>query len=282
MSSRISKLAVVAGTFVLLVWPAAAAKKECRYPAAPNASVNVVNQFGDVNVRPAAGSQIVVSANTTSEQVEVDCSQVDGRVEATTHFLQRADSAHGRVDYEISIPPSVSVSVRNASGPIHLNGLNADISLRSDTAAIEVRDLSNAHLRVMTVNGPVTLQNVTGGYVEVLSSGGDVHLNSVSGPKVTVSTTSGSISYAGDFGHGGEYSLTNHTGNIDVALPSSASVDLDARSSHGSVEDSFPLQQKTHLTNTLVAGRSFAGTSNSGSSSVQLRSFSGKIRVKKQ
>ena len=138
----------------------------------------------------------------------MDCSQVDGRVEAITHFLQRADSAHGRVDYEISVPPAVNVSVRNASGPIHLNGLNADISLRSDTAAIEVRDLSNAHLRVMTVNGPVTLQNVSGGYVEVLSSGGDVHLNSVSGPKVTVSTTSGSISYAGDFGHGGEYSLT--------------------------------------------------------------------------
>ena len=82
--------------------------------------------------------------------------------------------------------------------------------------------------------------------------------------------------------NGGEYSLTNHTGNIDVTLPSSASVDLDARSSHGSVEDSFPLRQKTHLANALVAGRSFAGTSNSGSSSVQLRSFSGKIRLKKQ
>jgi len=282
MSSPIYKLAALAGMCALLTLPAAAAKKECRYPAATNASVNVVNQFGEVTVRPAAGSQIVISANPASEQVEVDCSQVDGRVEATTHFLQRADSAHGRVDYEISVPPSVNVSVRNASGPIHLNGMSADITLRSDTAAVEARDLSNAHLRVMTVNGPVTLQNISGGNVEVLSSGGDVHLNSVSGPKVTVSTTSGNIFYDGDFGHGGEYSLTNHTGNIDVTLPSSASVDLDARSSHGSVEDSFPLRQKTHLANALVAGRSFAGTSNSGSSSVQLRSFSGKIRLKKQ
>src|SRR5204863_5157296 len=129
----------------------------------PKPAVTSVYQFGEGCVRTAAAAQIVLSANSGGSSVAVDCSQVCGRVEATTHFLQRADSAHGRVDYEISVPPSVNVSVRNASGPIHLNGMSADITLRSDTAAVEARDLSNAHLRVMTVNGPVTLQNISGG-----------------------------------------------------------------------------------------------------------------------
>jgi DUF4097 and DUF4098 domain-containing protein YvlB len=76
--------------------------------------------------------------------------------------------------------------------------------------------------------------------------------------------------------------LVNHSGNIDVALPASASVDLSARSITGSVENDFPLRAKSHTALTISQGRSFAGTSNAGASSVQLRSFSGKIRVKKQ
>jgi len=109
-----------------------------------------------------------------------------------------------------------------------------------------------------------------------------VQLSDVTGPKVSVNTAAGDISYEGDFGGGGQYSLSSHTGAIDVLLPATASVDLDARTVRGSVENDFPLQQKTHPTYAYVAGRSFAGTSNSGSSSVQLRSFSGKIRVKKR
>ena len=76
--------------------------------------------------------------------------------------------------------------------------------------------------------------------------------------------------------------MTTHSGSIDLMLPATASVDLTARSSKGSVENEFPLEEKTHHSFVPQQGRSFAGTSNSGSSSVELQSFSGKIRVKKQ
>ena len=39
---------------------------------------------------------------------------------------------------------------------------------------------------------------------------------------------------------------------------------------------------KQHVPFSVTSGRAFAGTSNSGASSVQLRSYSGTIRVKKQ
>jgi hypothetical protein len=76
--------------------------------------------------------------------------------------------------------------------------------------------------------------------------------------------------------------MTTHSGAIDLLLPAAASVDLTARSTRGSVENEFPLQEKAHHSFVPQQGRSFAGTSNSGSSSVELQSFSGKIRVKKQ
>jgi len=67
-----------------------------------------------------------------------------------------------------------------------------------------------------------------------------------------------------------------------MSLPQTASVDITARSVSGDVQNDFPLSQKTHTSFTPQTGRSFAGTSNSGASSVQLQSFSGRIRVKKQ
>jgi len=99
---------------------------------------------------------------------------------------------------------------------------------------------------------------------------------------VQVTTTQGGIRYNGEFGSNGEYSLISHSGNIDVALPEGASVDMMAESVQGSADNDFPLQRKQHSSSLPHKGRSFSGTSHSGSSSVQLSSFSGKIRVKKR
>jgi DUF4097 and DUF4098 domain-containing protein YvlB len=76
--------------------------------------------------------------------------------------------------------------------------------------------------------------------------------------------------------------MSTHSGNIDVSLPEAASVDMNAHSASGTVENDFPLEAKKHPVFVPKSGSSFAGTSHSGSSSVELRSFSGKIRVKKQ
>jgi DUF4097 and DUF4098 domain-containing protein YvlB len=118
--------------------------------------------------------------------------------------------------------------------------------------------------------------------VDIQSAGGTVQLSNVTGQRVTVGTTSGNIEYLGDCSGGGDYILTTHSGAINVTLPATASVDLTARSTNGQVENAFPLQEKSHNSFVPHQGRSFAGTSNSGSSSVDLQSFSGKIRVKKQ
>ena len=87
---------------------------------------------------------------------------------------------------------------------------------------------------------------------------------------------------SGDCSGGGDYSLSTHSGNIDVTLPPSASVDITARSITGAVEDGFQLQSDSHPTMPITAGKSFAGHANSGAASLHLRSFSGKITVKKQ
>ena len=262
---------------------AAENRKEFKYAAAPGSSVTIINEFGPVTVKPAPGHQVIIVATTRSDKVEVDSSQTGNRVEARTHFLQKASEEEGLVSYEVSLPAKVAVLVRAATGPIQAEKLLGDVTLKGDAARVTVRDVNNVHVHVQTVGGPIELTNIAGGRVDVISSDGGVRLTSVSGPKVTVNTASGDITYDGDLGASGEYSFTNHSGNIDVTLPAKASIDLMARSITGSVQNDFPLQKKAHASLNLVdEARASVGTSNAGSCSVQLRSFSGKIRVKKR
>jgi DUF4097 and DUF4098 domain-containing protein YvlB len=118
--------------------------------------------------------------------------------------------------------------------------------------------------------------------VEIDSVSGDVTLTSVTGPLVRVSSTSGRIQYDGDFGYAGEYRFNSHSGNIDATIPEDASVDVKAQSVRGLVQNDVPLQPKVHTSFLVKEGSSFAGTINKAASSVWLRTFSGKIHLKKR
>jgi DUF4097 and DUF4098 domain-containing protein YvlB len=260
-------------------------RKDVKIEIAPGGSLNVVTGGGSVILHSGSGRQVLISYVTHSDKVEVDQSGASNqRVELRSHVLsdQKPTAEEAGVDYEITVPSDVSVNVSTTSAPVNADGLSGDIGLSSETGQITVRNSQKAHVRVRGMTGAVTLNNVTLSRVEIQSSGGTVMLTKVTGQRVSVGTTSGNIEYHGDFWGGGDYLLTTHSGAIDVTLPKTASVDLTARSNKGSVENDFPLEEKSHNSFTPQSGRSFAGTSNSGSSSVELQSFSGKIRVKKQ
>jgi DUF4097 and DUF4098 domain-containing protein YvlB len=261
-------------------------RKEAKIDIAAGGTVNIVSGGGSVALRSGPGHQLLVTYTLHSAKVEVDqnASANRQRVELLTHTLpgEKPTAEEAKVDYDVTVPAGISVNVSTTSAPITADGVNADIGLSSETGQITVHNIAKSHVRVRSMTAPVTLQDVTISRVDIQSTGGAVQLKNVTGPRVSVGTTSGNIEYLGDCSGGGDYLLITHSGAIDVTLPPTASVDLTARSTNGQVENAFPLQEKTHNSFVPQQGRSFAGTSNSGSSSVELQSFSGKIRVKKQ
>jgi len=265
---------------------AADSRKEARIDIAPGGTVNIVSGGGSIALHSGAGHQLLVSYTVHSAKIEVDQSSSDNkqRVELLTHALpgEKPTADEAKVDYDVTVPAGVSVNVSTTSAPITADGISSDIELSSETGQITVHNIAKSHVHVRSVTAPVTLQNVTMSRVDIQSTGGAVQLKNVNGQRLAAGTTSGNIDYEGDCSGGGSYILTTHSGAINVTLPATASVDLTARSTTGAVENDFPLQQKPHISFVPQQGRSFAGTSNSGSSSVELQSFSGKIRVKKQ
>jgi len=282
-----------AGVLVMIVsasvW-AADTRKEFKYNALPGSTVKVSNSSGSIEVHPvAAGRQVIIAATTHSDKVQVNSSQMGNRINATTDFVQPVDpgSKDGQVEYEVSVPSDCGVVIQNGSGVTRLDGVHSDVTLDAESGQIELSNITNAHVHVQTLDAPVTLTNIHSQHVEVVSSGGKVQMTNVTGHAVTAKTDGGEITYDGDFAGGGEYSLVNHTGNINVNLPATASVDLAARSLKGTVQNDFPFRPKAAEAHPSAnsandKARAFLGTSNSGLSSVQLNSFSGTIRVRKR
>jgi len=282
MSGRIIELVAIgtllAGTLV------AQTHQEYRFNVGPKAGVSVNNAYGSISVKPSTGNVVVINASLFSGKVEVDKNLVGNRVEIQSHLLPGADAVSGRVDYEILVPADASITLHSSTGPLRAERLHGDVTLEGSAATVEIRDITGAHVHVKTLNGPVTLTNVQEGHVEIDSLSGEVTLNGVTGPLVQVVSTSGSIQYVGDFGDRGEYRLTSHSGNIVATVPESTSADVSARSVRGEVHDEIPLQPKTHTWFVVKEGSAFWGTMGrtAVSSTVVLRSFSGKIHLRKR
>ncbi|MGA7302704.1 MAG: DUF4097 family beta strand repeat-containing protein [Candidatus Sulfotelmatobacter sp.] len=282
LSKRAAGLATV--TLILLGTLVAESKKELHFTVGPRAGVSVINPYGSISVKPSLGNTVMVTAILHSDKVEVDNNQSGNRVDIQSHLLPGADASSGRVDYEILVPADASITLHSSTGTLHAEKLHGDVNLEGPGANVDVRDISNAHVHVKTMNGAVNLDNIKNGHVEVDSLSGEVTLNGVNGSLVQVVSTSGRINYIGDFGNSGEYRLTSHSGDIDATIPEWTSADVSARSVRGEVHDDIPLQPKSHTYFPLDKGRAFAGTVGrvAVSSTVVLRTFSGKIHLRKR
>jgi DUF4097 and DUF4098 domain-containing protein YvlB len=282
MSARTVQLvavgAMLAGTLF------AETHKSFHFNVGPKSGISVNNPYGSISVKASTGNTIVVNALLYSDKVEVDNNQSGNRVDIQSHLLPGADPQSGRVDYEIFVPGDASVTLHSMTGALHAEKLHGDVDMEGSTATVDVRDVSEAHVHVRTLNGPVSISNVQDGHVEVDSLSGEVTLTSVTGPLVQVNSTSGNINYIGDFGNSGEYRLTSHSGDIEATVPASTSANVIAHSVRGEVHDDIPLQPKSHTALVMDKARAFAGTigSMAVSSTVMLRTFSGKIHLKKR
>ncbi|MGA2004775.1 MAG: DUF4097 family beta strand repeat-containing protein [Terriglobales bacterium] len=279
----LQRTTVVALVVVSCVASAALAqtRKEYRYTVGPNANISVDTQFGAISVKPGTNSQVIVIATLQSDKTEVDNLQHGNRIEIASHLQAGTDQQSGRVDYELRVPADATLSLRSSSGPLSAENLEGDLTLEGSDAVVDVHNMSNGHVHVSTMGGPITLSDIRNGHVEISSISGAVTLKSVTGPLVRANSGSGRIFYEGDFGSGGDYKLTTHSGDIEAIAPADTSADFSAHSIRGKVENDFHLQPH-HYRFTPEEGRSFFGSLGKAASKVVLHSFSGRIRLKQR
>jgi DUF4097 and DUF4098 domain-containing protein YvlB len=266
---------VVVVITLLALTAAAQEKKEITYTVGPKAVVSITNNYGPITVKPSPNRQVVVESVIHSDTVSLVNEQHGDRIEL--HSISTRQGAN-LVDYTVLVPVDAFVSLHSSDGTIRAQGLRGDVILEAAGASVEVTDISDAHLHVRTLSGPINLTDIRNSHLDIHSVSGNVNIHNVTGPSVEVNSGSGRISYDGDPGPAGEYLLSSHSGDLDVSIPASALVDIKARSIQGQSDADFPVANgfaSTGTRNLLLKPGTLTG------SRFELRSFRGKIKLKR-
>jgi Putative adhesin len=271
--SRISTVLLVVLSLLSLL-AAAQEKKEFSCTVGPGAVISITNNYGPITVKPSGSSQVVVETLSHSDTVSLVNEQHGNRIE-----LRSISSRQGinLVEYTVQVPATAFITLRSSDGTLRAQGLRGDVVLDAASGLVEVADISDAHLHVKTLSGPITLTDIRNSHLDIHSVRGNVDLHNVTGPSVEVNSGAGRITYDGDPGRIGEYLFTSHTGDLEVSIPASAWVEIKARSIKGQSEPEFP-----NVASAPTMGQvNLTGKPGKIGSRFELRSFSGKIRLKR-
>jgi hypothetical protein len=250
----------------------------------PTPRVSVSNLAGKIVVRGWNKTQVHAIYLPSSPQMEVDFDQLpaQGRAEKV-HFITRVSSESARdgaVDYTLDVPRASSLEIHNPQGSVRIESIQGSTSVDSIAGAVSLTDVTG-HLSVETVGGDIDIIGASG-RVEAYSTSGNLHFINASPSDVRATTTTGDIVYQGDFAPGGRYVITDYSGNIEILCPPTASFELTAKTVRGRLENTFPLVSNRRLASPLNHGSSIFGTLSTGKATLELKSFSGAIRIHPQ
>lgn len=265
------------------VWAAGPGRVEKTFDTTPTPRITLSNLTGRVVVKGWEKSQVHALCTTSSPRVEVDTEQMPPRGQAEkihllTHVLDpQVRGKDQTADYTLEVPADSSLEIRNCEGSVQIEKLQGDIRVESVDSPVSLTDVAG-HLAVHSVGGDIEIVRPSG-RVEASSVTGNLHLVAPSSFELDGNTTSGKMVYEGDFVSGSDYHLRTYSGDIDIRCPASVSLELDARSMHGRLDNRIKLTPAKRHRGLALAGNTLLGTTNSGKATLQLRSFSGNIRI---
>jgi hypothetical protein len=254
---------------------AAQETKEVTYTVKRRAVISITNAYGAITVKPSGNRRVVVTTVSRSDAVSFVNEQHGNRIELRSMSTRRGAAL---VDYTVLVPADAIVALRSFDGALHAQGLRGDVILEALTAPVEVTDISDAHLHVKTLSGPISLSTIRNCHLDVHSVNGAVNLRDVTGSSVEVNSRGGRIAYEGDPGSAGEYLLASDSGDLEISIPASASVEIKTQSLNADFDQGFPnagsapaMGRRNLLLNPgIVSASRFV-----------LHSFRGKIHVKR-
>ena len=175
------------------------------------------------------------------------------------------------------------VTVKNIGGDISLNGIEQGINASTYEGDVMVENSGGA-ISLESANGNIVAFDVApseiGDVFKAKTISGAITLQQIEHRQNEISSTSGSIKYTGAFQSGGQYNLRTTNGSILLAIPEKSSCKIYA--SYGNGKFSSELKLNIITENNTSQAQKLAASLGSGDASVNLTTYSGAIRIKKQ
>ena len=252
----------------------------------PGGRLELDNFEGSITITVWNRNAVRVEASHGSrDEVEVE---VSGPV-VTVRGTGRHGSAS--VDYRITVPAAMDLSLSGQSGDITVEGTTGEVSVETVEGNITVQGGSGfislhsveGEIRLERASGRIDLNSVDGditladaaGEIRAETVDGEIELTRIDSPEVEARTVDGNISYEGKIREKGRYRFASHDGDVSIAVPElNAAVSVSTFS--GEFESDFPVTLSS-----TKPGRRLSFTLGAGSARLELESFDGTIRIRK-
>ncbi len=163
-----------------------------------------------------------------------------------------------------------NTTVKTSGGKLAFKNLEGTLTANTSGGSIEVEDCRGS-IEIETSGGDITMADGTG-TLAAKTSGGQIDVRNFSGD-TEVRTSGGNLSLERITGKIIGKRLETSAGNIDVSLPTTATMDIDARTSVGEVFSRLPLETSD------VDREHLRGKLNGGGKSVKLETSAGNITI---
>jgi hypothetical protein len=224
--------------------------------------------FGGSGSEPARGAKMYVES--PNEDVALAAGELELRVPARARVWAKSGSAKSEVDGVTG-----GLDLNTVGGSVQVGGAPRELNVESMDGAIAV-DGSPGWVRLKTAAGDITMKggspdaafNTVSGTIRV--SGGPLD-------RARFESVTGAITFDGEVAKGASLSFDSHSGAVDVQLGASASLEVDAVTVAGAIENR--LTARRPVPGREGRGQEFGTSLGRGEGRLVVRTFKGTIRL---
>lgn len=277
---------------------AAQQKVDIRRAATPDVSVRLSGHFAALTISQwPKDSMALIGVVATGTRVEGGALNPTGPVQGMKMFAESPEGTsivNNRL--ELFVPRGARVWVKTGSADIVVNGVAGGLDLNIVGGSVRVNGKPR-ELIVESMDGAVTFTGYAD-FARIKTATGDITLTEAGGEDLTLTTVSGAvrvapgerelqrgrfesvtgpIAYTGKLDRGADLRFDTHSGAVDLRIPRSSSLEMDAISITGAIENGWSSSRP-------IAGREGRGmelgfSSGMGGARVSIRSFKGNVRI---
>jgi DUF4097 and DUF4098 domain-containing protein YvlB len=246
-------------------------------------------QGGNVSVRAGEDGRLRVRAmHSPATRVRIRQQENAVRIDASSN---RGDARD--MGWEIFVPASNRIRIEGVDLTVNIQGLTADAVVSTVNGNITVNGARNVDLtslqgnivvtgargRVVAsaLNDAIRITDVEG-EIKAEAVNNAVILTRINATRVEASSINNRVQFDGVLRANGIYNLSSHNGDVVVSVPANTNASVTLSTQSGSFESDFPVQVQGNLTG---RGGSFSFTLGAGGPKLDLSSFNGTIRIRR-
>jgi DUF4097 and DUF4098 domain-containing protein YvlB len=238
-------------------------------------------------------------AKENAAKVTIDVTAEADAVRVETNYPKHnggfwgGDSIKVSVDYKVWIPEQAGVELKSISGDVEVAAIGGKAKIECVSGDVGLQGAAGADIKL--TSGDLKMQNISGdAYIKAVSGdldvtkvkgsikaeavSGDIKLLEVSDAStIDVKTVSGNVTYQGAIAAGAHYEFKTMSGDVKVTLPADSSFDLEASTFNGDIDNEFQI-----TTSGKISPREIRGTVGRGGATLNLKTFSGNVDIKKK